>query len=1063
MAITEVSATDRFTTPYAQSGIIFVTWKDGTSTQGSCSVVGRNDILTAGHVIYNPDRGGWADRFSFYFGADYNNQTDRFDSRNWVYSLESGSFRWSSWAWPESLYSDSDNSTMRPSESQYDVALIGVSVAIGDVTGWLGIDPNRDYTQTARSIGYPNNGTGMMTDTFLATRSSYWGIYESSSEVMGPGGSGGPLVTSDNYLIGVLSSGGSSGDNWADVGFLWNQLYPKLSDNDSLLGGAVDDYAASTATTGGVSVGGSTSGTIESVGDIDWFKVTLIAGKTYRFTLDKYAITGAIGDPFLRLYSSAGVLLSSDDDSGDGLNAEISFTASTTGTYYIAALQSTSSSAVSPTTGAYKVSLAEFVGGTLPSYIITPNAATVDEGNIASFTVTTMNVAAGTSLNYTLSGGISASDIIGGLLAGTTTVATSGQATISVPIAADRTTEGNETLTVTVQGKTASITIVDTSVTPMVTDFRDVTALQDSSGHVLFTGNASEAEIMQQFGWKQATGLKAFETVDHPAGVTLHKFYYPPTNSFYYATDDQAKAVKAAFNGWVYQGATDMKVYTEAQLKSGVAPKESVPIYQMWVNGTGHVYTTDTKLVDTLMGQDINTDLLTANNVATSKGTYNGVVFWGDPVGNNTSGSLSSTTSSSTEYRFVTALQDKEGHFLFTANQTEADIMQQFGWSVAAGVKGFESADTASGVTLHKFYYPPTNSFYYATDDQAKAVKASFTGWDYQGATDLKVYTNTSYAAGKAPTGSVPIYQMWVNGKGHVYTTDTVLVDQLMGQDINTNVLTANNVATANGTYNGVVFWGDPTTKTPVVPVDTTPPTVSSIQITGVDSNNVAKSGALVQGNRVKVVLTMSEATAVIGTPSFTIDVGGSTKTAQYASGSGSNALTFYYAVEAGDLDSTGGITTLANALTLPSGSSIKDSAGNNATLTTASIATGTNAVSIDAVAPTVRSYSPTPGATNVAIGSNFIFTFSEAIKKGTGAILLLDASGSVVESFDVLTSTRLTWASNTLTIDPTYDLMNERIYKWEIPSGAIEDEAGNDYIGTNTYTVTTVGIDTSF
>jgi Bacterial Ig-like domain len=239
---------------------------------------------------------------------------------------------------------------------------------------------------------------------------------------------------------------------------------------------------------------------------------------------------------------------------------------------------------------------------------------------------------------------------------------------------------------------------------------------------------------------------------------------------------------------------------------------------------------------------------------------------------------------------------------------------------------------------------------------------------------------------------------------------------------------------------------------------DLTPPTVSSIQITGVDSNNVAKSGALVQGNRVKVVLTMGEATAVIGTPSFTIDVGGSTKTAQYASGSGSNALTFYYAVEAGDLDNTGGITALANALSLPSGSSIKDSAGNNATLTTASIATGTNAVSIDAVAPTVRSYSPTPGATNVAIGSNFVFTFSEAIKKGAGVILLLDARGSVVESFNVLTSSRLTWASNTLTIDPSSDLSINQLYRFEIPAGAIDDEAGNDYAGTSTYTITTVG-----
>jgi hypothetical protein len=379
--------------------------------------------------------------------------------------------------------------------------------------------------------------------------------------------------------------------------------------------------------------------------------------------------------------------------------------------------------------------------------------------------------------------------------------------------------------------------------------------------------------------------------------------------------------------------------------------------------------------------------------------------------------------------------------------------MQQFGWSVAAGVKGFESADTVSGVTLHKFYYPPTNSFYYATDDQAKAVKASFTGWDYQGATDLKVYTNTSYAAGKAPTGSVPIYQMWVNGKGHVYTTDTVLVDQLMGQDINTNVLTANNVATANGTYNGVVFWGDPARAG-----DTTPPSVTSILVSGVDSNNVAKSGALTVGNRVKVVLTMSEAVAVTGIPSIAIDVGGSTKTALYAGGSGSSALTFYYMVEAGDQDKEGGITTLFNGLVLPAEASIKDSAGNNATLSIASVASGTNAISVDTIAPTVRSYSPTPGATNVAIGSNFVFTFSEAIKKGTGAILLLDARGSVVESFNVLTSSRLTWASNTVTIDPSSDLSINQLYRFEIPAGAIDDEAGNDYAGTSTYTITTVG-----
>jgi hypothetical protein len=202
--------------------------------------------------------------------------------------------------------------------------------------------------------------------------------------------------------------------------------------------------------------------------------------------------------------------------------------------------------------------------------------------------------------------------------------------------------EGTEVLPFIIGEKYTSVIVNDIfGTTP--TDFRDVTALQDNSGHFLFTANKTEAEIMQLYGWRTATGLNAFETVDNPAGVTLHKFYYPPTKSFYYATDDQAKAVKASYTGWIYQGATDMKVYIESQLKSGVAPKEAVPIYQMWVNGTGHVYTTDSKLVDTLMGEDINTVPQTANNVATSKGTYNGVVFWGDPVGTNQSGMLAST------------------------------------------------------------------------------------------------------------------------------------------------------------------------------------------------------------------------------------------------------------------------------------------------------------------------------------------------------------------------------------------------------------------------------------
>src|SRR5438874_815978 len=99
-----------------------------------------------------------------------------------------------------------------------------------------------------------------------------------------------------------------------------------------------DDYAGSTATTGAVSVGGSTTGNIETAGDTDWFRITLTAGLTYQFDLKGSATSnGTLADPFLRLRDSAGTSLASDDDSGTGLDSLITYTATASGTYYLSA------------------------------------------------------------------------------------------------------------------------------------------------------------------------------------------------------------------------------------------------------------------------------------------------------------------------------------------------------------------------------------------------------------------------------------------------------------------------------------------------------------------------------------------------------------------------------------------------------------------------------------------------------------------------------------------------------------------------------------------------------
>jgi Ca2+-binding RTX toxin-like protein len=112
-----------------------------------------------------------------------------------------------------------------------------------------------------------------------------------------------------------------------------------------------------------------------------------------------------------------------------------------------------------------------------------------------------------------------------------------------------------------------------------------------------------------------------------------------------------------------------------------------------------------------------------------------------------------------------------------------------------------------------------------------------------------------------------------------------------------------------------------------------------------------------------------------------------------------------------------------------------------------------------DTTAPTVSTFSPMDGATGVTVGSNIVVTFSETIARGTGNIELRagSATGTLVESFNTATSTRLTLSNNQLTIDPTANLSNSTQYFVVMASGSIKDSAGNDYTGTSTYDFTTV------
>jgi serralysin len=128
------------------------------------------------------------------------------------------------------------------------------------------------------------------------------------------------------------------------------------------------DAAASTATAYTISVGDTFTGSISGAGDHDWIRVTLTAGTNYTITQ-----TGtSLSDPLLNLRNSAGTVLATNDDSGGTLNSLISFTATTSGTYYIDA------GAFGSNFGGYAVGIT--ASAPLPTYTLDQIAAQLTNG-----------------------------------------------------------------------------------------------------------------------------------------------------------------------------------------------------------------------------------------------------------------------------------------------------------------------------------------------------------------------------------------------------------------------------------------------------------------------------------------------------------------------------------------------------------------------------------------------------------------------------------------------------------------------------------------------------------
>ena len=108
---------------------------------------------------------------------------------------------------------------------------------------------------------------------------------------------------------------------------------------------------------------------------------------------------------------------------------------------------------------------------------------------------------------------------------------------------------------------------------------------------------------------------------------------------------------------------------------------------------------------------------------------------------------------------------------------------------------------------------------------------------------------------------------------------------------------------------------------------------------------------------------------------------------------------------------------------------------------------------------PLISTYSPEISSKNAAVDTNLVLTFNETVVKGSGNIELRlgSASGLLVESFNMATSSKLTLSGNVLTIDPTANLLNSNAYVVVLPNGVVRDLSGNALAASQSYEFTTV------
>jgi Ca2+-binding RTX toxin-like protein/methionine-rich copper-binding protein CopC len=720
----------------------------------------------------------------------------------------------------------------------------------------------------------------------------------------------------------------------------------RVTVTDTSTPAAADDYAATTATTGRLAVGGTASGTINSNGDNDWFRITLSAGQSYRLeALGADTGNGTLSDPFLTLYNSAGTTLASNDDGGSTRNSLLTYTVSASGTYYVGARGFDSG------VGSYLVraSVDDYAASTATSGRVAPNttrAGTIEAAGDQDWFAASLT--AGTTYTIELQG------------------APSNHGTLADPY---------------LRG------IYSAAGTLLAGTGNDDYGTSRES-RVVFTPTSSGTYYLAAGAYGNGTGtyqLKLSGTASADLSANIN---------------------------------TTGSVAVGSSIRSLITPAGDVD----WVRTTltrGQTYVIE-----------LNADTTASNPLADPyfRGIY------------SATGTLIAGTSND-DYGIGT-----NSRVTFTATSTGT-------YYLAAG--GFGTHLGAYELRLSTGTAP-------VTDAQANSIA-----------------TTTSLAVGTATTGSIDFArdQDWfrvslaagqtyrISARGADSGAGTLADPRLVGLfDATGHIIVGTGVdnsdgtpdaqtlytATAGGTYYVAVAAADDGTGSYAVQVQTVTSsadlaanvgTTATLGVGGTQSSAIDTAGdtdwfrvSLTAGTTYQINMLGSATSSGSLTDPFIVglyDAAGTyvNNTRDDDGGSGNNARVTFTAT------SSGTYYLAAGAYGSASGSY-------QVTLT---------ALGSDSTAPTLLGTAPSDNATSVAPNSNLSLQFSEAVRAGTGHIVI--TGGGATRTIAVTDTSQVSFNGSTLTINPSQDLAANTDYSVTLGAGVVRDTAGNAFAGITSNT----------